>query len=243
MNTIENLQKQIDAIKHKEQQDKITKRLEEMTLVGTFWASHLLDRKIINKPKYHFKLWKITGKEYVESRSTYTNPFCYTGILISVNCNSKDDFNISITNFKDDFSSSVFKYKITEEEFNIVYKKFLPTVETFIDNIRINFKAQDYVCQGDYRDNKIAHSFLDNLNIEYIELSNEKLELSQHGITIIELLRWNHHPYLYNTRLYKLKDWDKILEKIIYTITDKYLPDHHDYERAKAIKIFLEKNR
>ena len=107
----------------------------------------------------------------------------------------------------------MYKYEITLEQFNQVENGFIPSIEVKLNELRNAFAAQDWVSQGNYSDERNAHGHLDALGIEYIDLSTKE-KFHGSNITVFEVLRWQHHPYLYNSRLYKLDNWMAIVQSI-----------------------------
>lgn len=155
-----------------------------MTLVGKFFATHHLNRYMTNKPSYHFSLRKITGKNYDE---TDYQPYAYTGEEINV-LKLGETFRIAKDNFRD-VENSLYKYEITEEQYNTVSLGLIPKIEKFINELRESFVAQDFCSGGTWTDEKSSQELLDELKIPFIELAFDIYKAKGSNATILELLR------------------------------------------------------
>lgn len=211
MSREEEIKKELAQIEEDKKKEQIQKQLESMTLVGKFYATHYLNRYMTKKSSYRFDVIKITGKEY-RKESAHYKPYGYTGERIGV-FKDGDRFTVEKVKFFDD-DPHLWRYEITEKEYNQVANNFVPKIEKFIDELRDDFVATDWCSQGDWGDEKNAGQLLSDVGIDFIELSFNEYKAKGSNARILEILRWNHHPYLFNTKLYKGQGWMEIVKNI-----------------------------
>jgi hypothetical protein len=121
-------------------------------------------------------------------------------------------------------------------------------VEASINEIRMKFKAADYVSQGEHQDHCHTHQHFDDAGIDYINFEGDDNKVYGSNITVAEILRWNNHPFLYNLRLYKVEGW----MDFVISIADKMESSarswggsilSRDMPRVKMLRDFIEKHK
>lgn len=239
MNEEQELEQQLKALKESKRKEEIQSQLDSMELIGKCYASHQLTRNMTNKKAYNFQVIHITGKEHQE-RGYRDYYYITDSIYVSKN---GDAFQI-ITGKGEEENPTLYKYEITLEQFNHVKYKLIPMIEKGIDEIRDDFKAQDWVSQGDYGNESNQGDWLKKQGYEYIELKDNDNYIYGWDKKVLEMLRWYHHPYLFNTRLYKAPNWLEILIDITSDLEEKALQwggsiAERDLPRAEALKKFI----
>lgn len=209
MSREEDLKQELQEIEALKEKESIEEQLKSMTLVGKCYASHKLNRYMTNKPSYSFTVVKITGKQHIDR--SY-KPFVYTGLSIHVFKNGKT-FLVSRSELQDN-EPSLWKYEITNEQFDTVDKLFIPGIEAHIDDLRNAFVSQDWVSQGDHDKCNKKCIYLDNLGIDYIDFKDNDGKFHGSNLTIMEIISWNNHPFVFNGKLYKVQGWMDIVKKI-----------------------------
>lgn len=204
----EELQKELAEIAAKKEQDIIDAGLARMTLVGKCFASHLLYRDISKGKSYRFSVVHYTDKKY-EKNSLWK--YVYTGYQIDI-FRYNNTFRVDCCEVTTESQS--FQYEISLNEFNTVVNTLIPAIERDVNTARNNFKAFDYVSNGRHSEEQASHSHLDKLFVPYIDLSDGKHHFQGSHITVYEILKWEHHPFLYNSRLYQLPNWLEIVQSI-----------------------------
>jgi len=247
MNKKEELKKQLKELEKKEKQDQITQELDRMRKnipPGTCYASHQLSRYMGGKKAYNFTVIKIGEPKY-EDRSW--REYYYNADRVHV-YKDGDKFTINRGKSEED-SPGLFKYVITEEEFNDVYNGLIPGIEKLLDDMRMRHKAVDYVSQGKHDEDAGAGALLEWAGFEYIDFQEDNAShyVYKPHTTIFEVLRWERHPYLFNKRLYKAPNW----REMITHIADEMEKHAHswgsvilerDYPRYTALRKFLKHN-
>lgn len=209
------LKAELKALDAKKEAKQIKQNLDNMKLVGKHYASHQLNRYMTKKASYNFIVQKVIGKKHNPDSSFM--PYSYKINRITV-IKDGDTFKVdsSITYCRDGYLLN--GYDITEKQFNTVKASIPPIIETAVNNIRNKFKANEHVSGGEYRDARQAHTLLDNMGIEFIDFADKKGLFYGSNIAIFEILRWQHHPFLFNSRLYKVTGWDSIVKSILNTM-------------------------
>jgi len=94
---------------------------------------------------------------------------------------------------------------------------------------------------------KIASSHLDSLGVDKFDLKEMADRDAKSNLTVFETLRWQHYPFLYNGLLYKLPDWDRLIEIIADDLETKASSwggsiYTRDMPRVLGLRAFLKKH-
>jgi hypothetical protein len=239
MDKEQELKQQLKELKEKKRKKAIQSQLDRMTLVGKCYATHQLSRYLTTKPAYNFQVIHIVGKNYQDRGF---RDYYYITDSIYVHKNG-DTFQVTVGKGEEE-SPTLYKYEITLEQFNHVKYKLIPIIEKGIDELRDDFKAMDYVSGGDHTNESNKGDWLEKQGYEYIELKGEDKYIYGWDKKVLEMLRWYHHPYLFNTRLYKAPNWLEILINITDDLEKKAYQwgssiAERDLPRAAALRKFI----
>ena len=211
MNKIQELEAQLAEEKQKKVDKGIELDLSRMrkNMVGKFYSTHLLNRYMGAKKAFTFSVLHVKDAKYDKDRY---NKYFYVADRLEV---SKDGDSFEVTKkefmFGTNWGHGCFRHFITEKQFKHVWNTFPATFEVAIDKLRFAFKADDYVSQGDFSDDRSRGDLMKNQGFKILELSDREAEL----------LRWDYHPYLFGLILYKAPKWLEIIIDIRDTMEEK----------------------
>lgn len=211
--SIKQIEKDLENAKKVKKDKEIAKELSNMNLVGKCYSTHHLNRHMTSKPSYHFEVIYIIDKNY--NKAHYSKYYYIVDILNVFKNGSSFKISRNIENIGR--SSLSFNNEITLEQFNHVVNTVIPDCEASVGKLRFAFKHRDYVSSGDYGDERNKGELLDDQGIKCIDLETLPEKIKEKGysnIGILEILRWQRHPYLYNSKLYKSLNWLELIIKI-----------------------------
>ena len=241
------LKKELEELEELQKQDRINQQLDRMRKnipPGTCYATHQLSRYMGGKKSYHFRVIRIKEPEYKERGY---RDYWYNTDNVHV---FKDGERFEVHKGKgEEDSPGLFKYEITPEEFNDVWNGLVPGIQKLVDEMRMRHKAVDYVSQGKHDEESGSQNLLEWVGFDYIDFEEKNASHYVHkpNTTVFEVLRWEHHPYLFNKRLYKAPKWREMIHRIADEM-EKSARNwgsviwERDYPRVVALRKFLKEN-
>jgi hypothetical protein len=238
-NTIQELEKQLEKAKEEKKEERVQIHLKEAKKqTGVGWASHSLNSYMNSKrPAFDFHMFWVhdailTERDEIRYDITVLD-FAKTG----------DDYRMNIckNNYYDEipFYLGQSRYPITLEQLNTFKSSFIPKLETAMDELRFDYKGGRLISQGDYSKERSAYELMKEAGFEFMDLEKEHHK-------VWELLKWNHHPFVFNGFLTKTKtSFDIIrhiytkMEKDAYAWGSSIL--ERDLPRVEAMRTFYDK--
>lgn len=239
MESIAQLEKKLKEAKENKVKESLKRELKSaLTQTGKGYATHSLNTYLNKgKPSFNFKMIYVHGAEIYQN----TEIRYIVDILEFRKMGDDYVFQIQKHNYYSQipFYSGEFRYDITLEQFEQVRNSFIPKLETAIDELRFDYKANNLVSQGDYSNLRSQYEHLKDLGYVFLKLDTEHHK-------VWEILRWQHHPFLFNEFLMFTKDSFKIIKNIADTMEKHSISwggsiYTRDAPRVAALRVFYNK--
>lgn len=209
MKTVLELEQEIQQIKASEKQAKLLEKLDKaVERTGKGYATHSLNTYMNSgKASFNFKCFFVHRAFIKEDNINYEiELFEFTKL--------GEDYNIKVETR--DYYTEVpywmghFRYDMSIEQLKQFKHNFIPKLETAIDELRFDIKANSLISMGDFQDIKSKHSLLLNAGNSFIDMKEFP--------KVWEILRWNHHPFLYEEHLLNNAESISIIKNIADTM-------------------------